>query len=178
MSDNEFDDDDRTAKIRPPAGDLTAGPSPTPPTLAFPADDAPDPTPPRPPSATPPAATPAFRPENESTSPEPGFVGYITAKRGPQVPPEAGVPEPPVPNPPAAPSPPTAPPAPEVPQGHPGIRTSTVIIGLILLVIGLTALAAQLGGITVNPAAAAFAVMLAAGVTLMSAAIRRSQQKA
>lgn len=118
--------------------------------------------------------TPSFRPENESISPEPGFVGYITAKRGPQAFPNPEPAQPMPPNQPVQPVPTNQPP---VPIGHPGIRASTVIVGLILLAIGITALTAQLSGVTFNPAAVALTVMLGAGVTLMSAAIRRTQRR-
>ncbi len=50
-----------------------------------------------------------------------------------------------------------------------------MIIGLILLAVGISALITQLGGISLNPAAVALTVMLAAGVTLMSAAIKRTK---
>jgi hypothetical protein len=118
---------------------------------------------------------PTFRPENESE--EGGFVGYITSKRGPQTPPHQGQAWQDQPNQNQATPPVAAPTSPLLPPvGHPGIRVSTVIIGLLLLAVGLSALAGQLGGVTFNPAAVALAVMLGAGVTLMSAAIRRVQR--
>ena len=115
---------------------------------------------------------PSFRPENESLSPEPGFVGYITKKRGPQTPPSSGGTQPEFT--PAGP-PQTSPVQPVIPQTEPGIRSRTVIIGLILLAVGLSALLTQLGGISLNPEAVVFTVMLAAGVTLMSAALKRDK---
>ncbi|GAB3237582.1 hypothetical protein [Kineosporia babensis] len=120
---------------------------------------------------------PAFRPENES---ETGFVGYITSKRGPQMPPQGDAARPQAPqftpadNP--APGAPVSAVAPPPPLGHPGIRIHTVVIGLILLAIGLSTLVSQLSGISVNPGAVILAIMLGVGVTLMSAAIKRSQK--
>lgn len=130
--------------------------------------------PPNPPVPVP-TPEPAFRPENESTDPAPGFVGYITRKRGPEIPSAAS------PQPESAPAgpPPASSIAPVMDQAmtDPGIRTRTVIIGLILLAVGISALITQLGGISLHPAAVALTVMLAAGVTLVSAAIKRSQKQ-
>ncbi|GAB6901326.1 hypothetical protein [Kineosporia succinea] len=158
MSDQTFDDDETTRRV---TGTPVAHTEPLPagdpqPTTALEA-----------PGNPPVPESPAFRPENESLSPEPGFVGYITKKQGPEVPP---APEPPH----------HAPPAPQVPPapvGHPGVRTHTVIVGLILLAIGITAITSQFSGVAINPAAVAFAVMLAAGVTLLGAALKRTTRK-
>jgi hypothetical protein len=121
---------------------------------------------------------PAFRPENESTDPDPGFVGYITKKRGPEVPSssDSGSPQPEfVPG--GHPQTSFGGPVMTRPETEPGIRTRTVIIGLILLAIGISALVAQLGGVGLDPVAVALTVMLAAGVTLISAAIKRSKTR-
>ncbi len=51
-----------------------------------------------------------------------------------------------------------------------------MVIGLILLAIGASTLVSQFSGVAIAPGAVALAVMLGVGVTLMSAAIKRSQR--
>ncbi|GAA3616708.1 hypothetical protein GCM10022223_36520 [Kineosporia mesophila] len=56
---------------------------------------------------------------------------------------------------------------------EPGVRTQTVAIGTILLIIGVTTVISQLAGLSLNPAAVAFTIMLAVGVTLLGAALKK-----
>ncbi|GLY27772.1 hypothetical protein [Kineosporia sp. NBRC 101731] len=107
--------------------------------------------------------TKAFEPGG-APEPEAGSSGYLTSGRPPQPSPAPG----------PGPGPDQTPRVPPQPQEHPGIRTTTVAIGLILLIIGLTAVTSQLAGISLNPAAVAFAIMLAVGVTLLGAALKKS----